>query len=116
VEALRTEIAAVQEQVKRLIAKQAAAPESVVNLYDEQITGLAAQLTTLRGEWVRVQQATSEKDTRAAERAFEELKTYDNLEAFWQENPTTINRLLYRLMGKQRLVVKDHEVIGTSER
>lgn len=111
-EQLNTTLAGLDKQIRRLIEKQAAAPDSLANLYDEQINGFAVQRENLL--------ATIDTETRLAQRynlvdvkaAYDELTTYQSLEAFWSAPSGIINQLLHRLTGGRRLAVLDHQIVG----
>lgn len=112
-EQLQSDLAALEKQIRRAIEKQMAAPDSLANIYDEQIAGLAAQrdnLLTRIDEDTRLSKRYNLDDVQAA---YRELTTYETLEVFWAAPNGVINQLLHRLMGGRRLTVLDSEINGT---
>ena len=115
VETLRAEVASVELQIRRLITQQSTAPDNVQNFYHEQIERLSIQLRTLRSTLQLAEHDAHQPDIEVVEQAYAELSDYDSLEAFWASDELTINRLLHRLLGRYRLVVVDHQIVGTRD-
>lgn len=97
-----------------LIIAQARMPSATSVYYDEQISTVAGQLENLRGELRRLNDL-AQSDTALRTQAVAELRQAP-LEAFWHQDDTTINRLLHRIFGRNRLVVLGGEVVGVTTR
>jgi hypothetical protein len=111
--AVEADITKVEGQIKRLISKQATAPDNLADLYDEQLAGLSRQLDALRRALAEAQRVASQFDLADVTTAFHELEVYGTVEALWAADGGTVNQLLHRLMGKRRMVVRDGQIIGT---
>lgn len=111
---IKSEIESVENQTRTLIQKQAAAPDALHDLYDEQLAYLADQLTILRQNLIMAQSEAQKHahNPEDQQRALEEIGE-QGLEAFWQQPEPQINRVLHRLMGNRRFVVID-DIIGTT--
>lgn len=110
---LRQEIARVDGEADRLVMQLRKAPVELVETYSRQLNDLAAEL---RGLKRALQEAELEVQQRRQEEeasALTELKSYDDIEAFWEKDENTINQLLRRAMGKRRIVIADRRIIGT---
>lgn len=105
----------VEKQIQRLIEKQSAAPESLADIYDKQIEGLATQRENLLHRLDEVERDAKRYNTADIQAAFRELTTYETLDAFWAADNGVINQLLHRLMGNRRLVVLDRKITGSIE-
>jgi hypothetical protein len=112
---LRTEIADLEEQIRRLIIKQAVAPENLLSMYDDQIRAFGEQLRILKDNLMRAEREAALVDMGAVQRAYDYLSRYETLENFWNQPETVINQLLHRLIGRSRLVVKDSQIIGRAD-
>jgi uncharacterized protein YchJ len=105
----------IETQIRRIIEKQAHAPESVSSLYDDQIEAFATQREKLLATIQTTEQKQQLVNQGDINLAYRELTTYETLEHFWQDDPGVINQLLHRLMGKRRLAIRDRKVVGTVE-
>jgi hypothetical protein len=114
-ETLASELSQLGEKARRLIVKQAAAPESLHNLYDEELKLIAERLSIL-------QEALRELDRDEA-RAFIHVTpeyAYDEIvkltvDGFWKLPQKQQNQLLHALMGKRRFVVLNGEIVGIAD-
>lgn len=113
IDALVKEIEATEDQIRRLIGKQAAAPDSVSTLYDEQISAFGEQLKILKVNLNEAQRQSYQHDTAGAQLAADELIAM-GVEDFWKQDDTRINQLLHRLFGMRRLMMKDNAIIGVA--
>lgn len=104
-----------EKQIQRLIDKQSTAPESLADMYDTQLEGLADQRENVLRRMDAVERETKRYNVADIQAAFHELTTYETLDAFWAADAGTINQLLHRLLGNRRLVVLDHKIVGTIE-
>lgn len=110
---LNDDLAALDKQIRRLIEKQATAPDSLANMYDEQIAGLGTQRENLLKHIDSETRQLQRFNTHDIEAAYRELTTYETLDAFWAAGNGVINQLLHRLMGGRRLAVLDNQIEGT---
>jgi DNA invertase Pin-like site-specific DNA recombinase len=115
VEILRTEIDEVETKVRKLIEKQITAPDALASLYDEQLRTFADQLKILRTNLLEAERAEKQRDKTGVQHAYKQLKQFESLDSFWEQPETSINQLLYRLMGNRRLVVLDRQIVGTTD-
>ncbi len=116
VAAIEAEIIRVEEQTRRLIVKQAEAQQSLSALYDEQIAHLGEHLAILQANLTEARLQWHERRTDGVQAAFDELRSYENLEQFWASGEYHVNQVLHRLMGRRRFVVIGKEVVGTALR
>jgi hypothetical protein len=100
---LSHQLKALEKQIQRLIEKQATAPESLTDMYDAQIDGLAHQRENLLRRVDEVEREARRYNVADIQDAFRELSTYETLEAFWAADKGTINQLLHRLDGQPPL-------------
>lgn len=114
-EQLNTNLTGLEKQIRRLIEKQAAAPESLANMYDEQINGFAAQRENLLKSIDEESRQALRHNLADVKAAYQELTTYETLEAFWASPDGVINQLLHRLVGGRRLAMLDHEIVGSMD-
>jgi len=115
VEPLKAQLAALETQIRRLITKQATAPDSLASMYDDQIDGLATQRENLTQQINTVTTQQHSLNTADIEAAYRELSAFETLDMFWQSNPGYINQLLHRLLGKRRLTMRDRHITGSIE-
>lgn len=113
IDLLEAQLAAVETQIKRLIAKQASSPVSVADLYDGQITDLASQREQLQKRVSRARLSESADAVQAARAGFGRLQCYDDLTVFWAEPEQIVNQVLHHLMGRTRLLIGSGAVQGT---
>lgn len=113
---IEAEISSIEAQVRRLITKQAAAPESLHQLYDEQIAGFGEQLSILQASLAATRLEWQQYRTDDAHLAFRDLTAHASLKDFWASGEIRVNQILHRLMGQRRFVVKNREVIGTAHK
>ncbi len=113
---LDSEIMAIETQVRVAIRKQVSAPEEVQGIFDEEIRKLSEQLKVVREARARQEGETlaAQQNNSVQQIALEELTTM-TLERFWKKENRFINQTLHRLMGKRRLVMLDHEIVGVVE-
>jgi DNA invertase Pin-like site-specific DNA recombinase len=109
---LQQEIEAVTEQIRRLIIKQATAPDSVGVLYDEQIAQLSDRLNILKRNLQEYQsRQLNEQHTLARQQeAIAEAKAL-GVDGLWCLPETKINQILHRLMGNYRAFILDGEIV-----
>lgn len=112
---MNRELERCEKQIQRLIEKQSTAPESLADMYDAQINGLAEQRENILKRMDEAERETKRYNAEDIKAAFRELSTYETLDAFWAAPSGTINQLLHRLMGHRRLVVLDHRITGSIE-
>jgi hypothetical protein len=112
-EQIRSEIEEVGTRARRLIEKQATSPVALSNIYDEELLTLGERLEILKANLREAEHRERQRNNISVKQAYAELATYERLEAFWQEPPTKINQLLFRLFGNIRLVVQDGKVVGS---
>jgi len=110
---LKADLAALDKQITRLIEKQAAAPDSLLTLYDQQINGLATQRENLLKHIDDETRLAARYNLDDVQSAFRELSTFETLAAFWQSGDGVINQLIHRLLGGRRLSVLDSRITGT---
>lgn len=108
---LKSEIAELQEQSRRLVAKQAIAPPDLNDVYDEQIGVMGERLRRLKLELARQHHEQERTNQRDAEQVIADIRA-EGLENFWKRDETDINRILHRLFGKNRFTVKDGKIVG----
>lgn len=109
---LAAEIETAESSARTLVIKQATAPAALGTIYDEQLVLIGGQLEALRRELAQTEYQLAAQRTAEVRSAFEHLKTYESVADFWKESNTFINQFLHRLFGRNKLVVKDGEVIG----
>lgn len=111
-DALQVEIAEIENQVRRLIVKQATAPDTLVSLYDEQIQALGKQVKILRENLLQAERSVDKEERHARAQALDELKAYENLEDFWKRPEVEINQWLHKFFGRWRIRVQDQQIVG----
>lgn len=114
IEDIRRDIRQVEEQSRRLIMKQASAPESLAMLYDEQLAALGQQLARLKDVLRDEQHQAARRNVKDMDDAYAELCRLNSVDVFWEQPETYINKLLHRLMGDRRFVVLDGEIKHTA--
>lgn len=102
-------------KLERLVREQASAPESVQHIYREQVATLAVELQILQRRLDSAQrQQTREHISSDIQRdALIELR--DKIEEFWQQDNTTINQQLHKLLTGWKLQVRDKLVVGATQ-
>lgn len=112
-DALRLDIATLEEQARVLIREQMRAATSLQTFYRDELEKVDARLTLMRTteaalerEIARVQHTTSSQ-TRGL-KAIEDM----GVDAFWQQDSRVINQLLHRVLGARRLVAVGGEIVG----
>lgn len=112
---LNEQIETLEAQAKRLIHKQATAPESLSAMYDEQLQQLGEQLAQVR------QRLLTEKKRQvpiehyeAQVRTLEEIAAM-SLETFWQKPRNEINQYLHRLLANRRWLVLDGVIVDQQD-
>lgn len=113
VDAIKREIEVLTLEKKRLIRKQATAPEALADDYDEALADIASRLGILENELRRL---TSIEQQLEHERIISRktvAKINDiGLDAFWALPSNEINQLLHAYFGKYRIAVEAGEVAG----
>lgn len=108
---LRQQVDTLSQQARRLIEKQAAAPDSLRDLYDEQIEALGAQVAAARERLAAMQvYRPAREDIDAQQRQLDEIAAM-TLERFWKLPSNQINQHLHALMRRRRWVVLNGEIV-----
>lgn len=114
-QSVKSDMIDVNGQITSLIDKQSTAPAVLYNHYDAKLTELADRLSILTHRRTELERRAATVDMPALESALKDLAAYGSLEAFWQQDPLTVNTLLHRLFGKRRMVAKDKKIVGTGD-
>lgn len=101
-----------QEQIRRLIDKQAAAPANLEAFYEDSLRALSAELQIVDARIAELSREAQRNNPVSIQQAFNELSAYGTVENFWQADSGLINQLLHRLLGKRRLVVSNRQIVG----
>jgi hypothetical protein len=110
---LQDELSGLDKQVRRLIEKQTAAPDSLADFYDDQIEGVGRQRENLLRRIEEETRQSKRYNLADIESAYRELTTYETLDAFWASDRGVINQLLHRLLGGRRLTMLDNQITGS---
>ncbi len=113
---IEADIASIEAQTRRLITKQASAPESLHQLYDEQIQGFGEQLRILQASLTAARLEWQHHRADDAQLAFRDLTAYPSLDEFWASGEVRVNQVMHRLMAQRRFVVHNREVVGTARK
>lgn len=112
---VENEIASTENFTRQLIRRQAAAPDELQSLYDEEIKASSERLKMLRANLAALQRQAAHEDTGVSQRlAFEELAEL-TVDALWEQSDYFVNQLLHRLVGNRRFAILDGEFVGTTE-
>lgn len=109
---IEAEIKQLDEQINRLIVMQGSADDSIAGHYVMRINTLAEQrkLTMKRLAQTKETLKAIENDNRERGAVLDQVRLLD--ESFWQQEEYRINQMLHRLMGKNRVIVLNGEIIG----
>lgn len=107
--ALKDQIAALEAQAKRLIQKQASAPDALSSMYDDQIEQVGTQLTTLRQRYAFEQRNDNAQVRASQQRAFKTIAEMGD--DFWAQSDNVVNQMLHAVMGKRRWLMLEGEII-----
>lgn len=107
--ALKEQIASLEGQAKRLIQKQASAPDALSSMYDDQIEQVGTQLTTLRQRYASEQRNDNPQVRASQQRAFKTIAEMGD--AFWSQPDNVVNQMLHAVMGKRRWLMLGGEII-----
>lgn len=107
---IASERTAVENEIKRLIQKQAVAPDNLSGLYDDEIAARSTQLRNLAGRYSEVQIARARTENTARKSAVRYLKE-TTLEDFWQKPALKINQILHQIFGDYHMVIRDKQII-----
>jgi hypothetical protein len=103
-----------EDQIKRLMQKQAASSDDLADLYDDELRKSAERRRILKESLKahNIHRPTSAitQDQRDALEVIEEC-----LETFWELPTRRVNQLLHRLAGNRRVIVKGREIIGFAD-
>jgi hypothetical protein len=115
-EQLQAEINQIEARIASLMVQRADTPEGsqyiltgLIENFDQQLQGLRSALTQIE----QIDRAAL-KAKASASVALEELRAM-TLESFWEAPPAEINRLLLMLLGDNRLIIVDGEVVGIGQ-
>lgn len=113
---VEAEIATVEQQIATLITEQSLASAAAQPLYRQRVELLAEQLNILKTRSLELKHAvlTEQKQTANQARALEEIRAM-TLEAFWQLPDRQINQYLKRLLGRNRFVIYDRQIVDLRE-
>ncbi len=110
---IRQELADLEDQVQRLVLKQATAPGNLSHIYDAEVRRLGERHVILKNQ---IEQAFYQEQRAHVEQVEEGLVLGElrelGLEAFWQQPDRAINQMLHQLFGEKRLVVIDGEILN----
>jgi hypothetical protein len=96
-----------------MIRKQAAADETVSDLYDAEIATATHQLRGLKVHLKELQrEASKEANSERQMRAYDEIAEL-SVDGFWQLEDRRVHQILHTLMAGRRFVVQEGKVIGT---
>lgn len=116
VDRLYTEIADVEGRIASLLMQRADTPSGsqhilsdLINRFDQQLQGLRLAL----GE-TESQVKLTRKRAGSTHNAYEEIRA-NSLDTFWNLPIGEINRILLMLLGDNRLVVMDGEIVGIAK-
>lgn len=107
----QSELAETELSLKRLIEKQATASIDIADIYDQQISVLAAQRKGLQNALREYERTKPNTFSTSQQLALDELRLM-TLEKFWQMDNLRINQHLRRLFGKWRLYIEGREVVS----
>ena len=82
--------------------------------YDEQIVQYADRLSHLKQVLIETETHQQQSMNNTAITAFEDLKTL-TLNNFWKLGENENNRLLHRMFGQWKVVVRDKQCIGLAK-
>jgi len=109
---LSNERSRIKSQIQTLIRKQAAAPDNVSDMYDNEIDHLSQRLQVVNKQYAELYQDNQKHRVRPGQHyALDELRETD-LDKFWQWSEPDINQLLHRLLGNWRLTLYDGVITG----
>jgi hypothetical protein len=107
------EILSLEQQIRAMIRKQAAADETVSDLYDAEIATATNQLRGLKVHLKELQrEASKEANSERQMRAYDEIAQL-SVDGFWQLEDRRVHQILHTLMAGRRFVVQERKVIGT---
>jgi DNA invertase Pin-like site-specific DNA recombinase len=109
-ERTEAELKDAEGRIRKLIELQAAAPESLAELYADQIAQYGRQRDALKAEIAGLNRAAAERSPVDREAALREIEAM-SLDKFWTMQGYEINRYLHRIMGNLRLYVRDAKVV-----
>lgn len=113
---VEAEIATVDQQIMTLITEQSLASAAAQPLYRQRVETLAEQLNNLKHRALELKHAVlaEKKQTISRTRALEEIRGM-TLAAFWELPDRQINQYLKRIMGRNRFVIYDRQVVDIRE-
>jgi hypothetical protein len=105
---VQSRIADVEARSRRLIEKQASADSVLTTLYDDQLRTFAHELKELRARVSDLERKIAAPSRAEQKRALDDIEKI--IDGFWEQEGVAINQLLHRLMGTNRLAVKDKAI------
>ncbi len=116
IEVLATEIEKEESHAKMLIRDRLSVGDEIRHLYDEELAQINTRLKSMRatGTMLDTQRLSLQRETTSQHTTLGELAEL-TLEAFWQQESRVINQMLHRLMGKNRLLLLNGQIIGVAE-
>lgn len=114
-EALYSEQETLRQQSRRLVQKQAAAPDSLADIYDGELKRIAQRLAALERDTLAARREADSVGSWESQRAFEDIRAA-SLNGFWHLPDKRINQLLHALLGSYRLVVRHKQIEALAER
>lgn len=111
---LNNELASLTQQSRRLVQKQAAAPDNLADIYDDELRRLAVRRAALERESLAVRRQTDKSATLESRRAFDDIRAA-TLDGFWRLPSQRVNQLLHALFGSYRLVVRNKQIQALAE-
>lgn len=116
VEALRAEIAKLDAQARVLIREQSSAAEAVQPIYRDELEKIGDQLLILRERLATVEyEAAKEQQQEAVSKVTVEQMATIGVDNFWKQESRVVNQMLHKLLGRNKIVVLGHEVVGWVE-
>lgn len=113
IEAIEAEIAAVQRRIEGLMLQRLDTPDTSQSILTGLIAQADAQKSALQATLETAKRASAETQQQqaAVTETLSDIQAM-GLAAFWsQENPV-INRMLFTLLGNNRIVILNGEIIG----
>ncbi|MEP7287054.1 MAG: recombinase zinc beta ribbon domain-containing protein [Chloroflexota bacterium] len=114
---LNRDAANLERSISNLIRLESTADGAIQHLYTTQIADATQQLKTLRIELAHLErQLEPDRTVKIRKQTFKDLLKL-GLDGFWQQDAATINQMLRRLFGPNRLMVRETdqghaEIIG----
>lgn len=110
-DSLRAELADAEGQARRLIALQLRAPDSLFDMYADELEEAGKRLGVLRGRIAALERRVISTEARGQSLELDDLIDL-GLDAFWKLSHREINQHLHRLFAASRLAVRDGLIVA----